>query len=124
MKRATWLLVVLFAGCAVSSAQTGIKTVVKLLETRYAVRHHGVPALWLAKPFMIGSGIGGLKIAGGQGTLKGKIVRIGHLGYYDETDMYTVVSAFEATLNDLGLSKNFGAGVDALRRSYQSRSVR
>ncbi len=65
-----------------------------------------------------------LKIAGGQGSLKGKIVRIGHLGYYDEADMYTVVSAFEATLNDLGLSKNFGAGVDALRRSYQARSAR
>ena len=66
----------------------------------------------------------GLKIAGGQGSLKGKIVRIGHLGYYDETDMYTVVSAFEATLNDLGLSKTFGAGVDALRRSYQARGTR
>ena len=45
----------------------------------------------------------GVKIAGGQGSLKGKIVRIGHLGYYDATDMFTVVSAFEATLNDLGL---------------------
>jgi aspartate aminotransferase-like enzyme len=61
----------------------------------------------------------GVKIAGGQGSLKGKIVRIGHLGYYDETDMYTVVSAFEATLNDLGLAKNFGAGVEALRASYE-----
>jgi hypothetical protein len=63
VKRATWLLIVLFAGCAASSAQTGIKTVVKLLETHYAVRHHGVPGLWLAKPFTMGSGIGGLKIA-------------------------------------------------------------
>lgn len=66
----------------------------------------------------------GVKIAGGQGSLKGKIVRLGHLGYYDETDMYTLVSAFEATLNDLGLVKTFGAGVEALRRSYQARSVR
>ncbi len=66
----------------------------------------------------------GVKIAGGQGSLKGKIVRIGHLGYYDETDMYTVVSAFEATLNDLGLVATFGAGVEALRRSYQTRSAR
>ncbi len=65
----------------------------------------------------------GVKIAGGQGSLKGKIVRIGHLGYYDETDMYTVVSAFEATLNDLGLVKSFGAGVAALRAAYQ-RSAR
>jgi aspartate aminotransferase-like enzyme len=66
----------------------------------------------------------GVKIAGGQGSLKGKIVRIGHLGYYDETDMYTVVSAFEATLNDLGLVKTFGAGVEALRASYQARRPR
>jgi len=34
------------------------------------------------------------------------------------------VSAFEATLNDLGLLKSFGAGVEALRRSYQARSTR
>ncbi len=60
----------------------------------------------------------GAKIAGGQGSLKGKIVRIGHLGYYDETDMYAVISAFEATLNDLGLAKTFGRGVEALQRSY------
>lgn len=66
----------------------------------------------------------GVKIAGGQGNLQGKIVRIGHLGYYDETDMYTVVAAFEATLNDLGLAETFGKGVEALRRSFvESRSV-
>jgi len=66
----------------------------------------------------------GVKIAGGQGAVQGKIVRIGHLGYYDETDMYTVISAFEATLNDLGLAQTFGKGVEALRRSFvDSRSV-
>jgi len=58
----------------------------------------------------------GVKIAGGQGSLKGKIVRIGHLGYYDATDMFTVISAFEATLNDLGLVKSFGAGVAAMQK--------
>ncbi|MDH4036597.1 MAG: alanine--glyoxylate aminotransferase family protein [Candidatus Krumholzibacteria bacterium] len=60
----------------------------------------------------------GVKIAGGQGALKGKIVRIGHLGHYDATDMYAVVSALEATLNDLGLLNTFGRGVAALRESY------
>lgn len=62
MKRALVLLFVLTFACA-AWAETGIKTVVKLLETRYPLHHHGVPALWLAKPFMFGSGIGGLKIA-------------------------------------------------------------
>jgi aspartate aminotransferase-like enzyme len=60
----------------------------------------------------------GVKIAGGQGSLKGKILRIGHLGYYDATDMYTVVAALEATLNDLGLAETFGKGVAALQKSY------
>jgi aspartate aminotransferase-like enzyme len=60
----------------------------------------------------------GVKIAGGQGAVQGKIVRIGHLGYYDESDMYTVISAFEATLNDLGLAQTFGKGVEALRQSF------
>jgi hypothetical protein len=44
-------------------AQNGIDRVVKLLETRYAVHHHGIPGLWLAKPFMFGSGVSGLRIA-------------------------------------------------------------
>jgi len=66
----------------------------------------------------------GVKIAGGQGDVQGKIVRIGHLGYYDETDMMTVISAFEATLNDLGIVQTFGKGVEALRKSFvESRSV-
>jgi serine---pyruvate transaminase len=65
----------------------------------------------------------GIKIAGGQGTLKGKIVRIGHLGSYFESDMYTVVSAFEATLNDLGLATTFGKGVEALRGVYAESAV-
>ena len=65
----------------------------------------------------------GCKIAGGQGDLKGKIVRIGHLGAYFEEDMFTVVSAFEATLNDLGLAKTFGAGIEALRAVYVEASA-
>jgi len=46
----------------VTPAQTGIKTVVRLIESRYSVRHHGIPALWLAKPFLTGSGAGEVKI--------------------------------------------------------------
>jgi aspartate aminotransferase-like enzyme len=65
----------------------------------------------------------GVKIAGGQGAVQGKIVRIGHLGDYHESDMYTVISAFEATLGDLGLARTFGRGVEALHASYaESRS--
>jgi len=63
MNRAWYLLLLMTIASTAATAETGIKTVVKLMEARYAVRHHGVPGLWLAKPFMIGSGVGGLKIA-------------------------------------------------------------
>lgn len=48
--------------CAVTPAQTGIKTVSRLIESRYSVRHHGIPALWLVTPFVRSSGAGGVKI--------------------------------------------------------------
>jgi hypothetical protein len=57
------LLLILSLVAAAASAETGINTVVGLVESRYAVRHHGVPALWLARPFLIGFGVGGLKMA-------------------------------------------------------------
>lgn len=42
---------------------TGISQVIKLVEAKYSTHHHGVPALWLAKPFLVGSGVRGLKMA-------------------------------------------------------------
>jgi aspartate aminotransferase-like enzyme len=60
----------------------------------------------------------GIRIAGGQGRLKGKIVRIGHLGHYFESDIFTVVSAFESTLLDLGLIDAGGRGVEALFKQF------
>src|SRR5207249_442333 len=35
----------------------------------------------------------GVQLAGGQGPLKGKIFRIGHIGYYDIFDMTTALAA-------------------------------
>jgi aspartate aminotransferase-like enzyme len=60
----------------------------------------------------------GIKIAGGQARLAGKIIRLGHLGYYFPIDMYTMIAALEATLDSLGIVENFGRGVEALRESY------
>ena len=62
MKRGL-LLVFLLAVSKLGSAESGIHAVVNLVEARYSVRHHGIPGLWLAKPFLIGSGVGGLKMA-------------------------------------------------------------
>lgn len=64
MNRAWRMLpITLVTACVLANADTGIKTVVKVVETRYTVRHHGIPGLWLARPFLIGSGVGGLKMA-------------------------------------------------------------
>ncbi len=55
-----------------------------------------------------------IALAGGQEHLKGKIFRIGHLGFVSERDLLTVISCLEATLIELGVD-NFEpkAGVKA-----------
>ena len=40
-------------------------------------------------------------LAGGQDHLKGKIFRVGHLGYVNDRDIITVISAISNTLLDL-----------------------
>jgi aspartate aminotransferase-like enzyme len=44
----------------------------------------------------------GITIAGGQGDLKDAIFRIGHIGWYDEFDISTALSAVELVLGELG----------------------
>jgi aspartate aminotransferase-like enzyme len=52
-----------------------------------------------------------MTIANGQDDAKGKIFRIGHLGYYDMFDMVSVWSAVEKQLHDLGHKFTLGSGV-------------
>ena len=53
-------------------------------------------------------------LAGGQDHLKGKVFRIGHLGFVCDRDVLTAVSAIEATLQSMSLHKgSMGAGVAA-----------
>jgi len=71
MKRASvwvvvWAVVMMLAmmfAKAAAANEAGINTVVKVLEARYGEHHHGIHGLWLAKPFLIGSGVSGLKMA-------------------------------------------------------------
>ena len=58
----------------------------------------------------------GVTIAGGQGELAGKIFRIGHLGYVDESDVLAAVGALENVLTDLGRRVERGAGVAAAQK--------
>ena len=60
----------------------------------------------------------GITIAGGQDDFAGKIFRISHLGYYDELDMVTMISALELTLKECGYTFELGAGVQAVLKSF------
>lgn len=55
----------------------------------------------------------GIIIADGQKELKGKIMRIGHLGHVSERDVLATLSGLEAVLMELGLDVSPGAGVAA-----------
>jgi aspartate aminotransferase-like enzyme len=55
----------------------------------------------------------GLIIAGGQSQLKGKIIRIAHIGYFQSLDIIQAVSTLELVLKGLGYPVKLGAGVKA-----------
>jgi aspartate aminotransferase-like enzyme len=53
----------------------------------------------------------GITIANGQGELKGKIFRIGHIGWFDVFDITTALAAVELVLTDAGADIERGAAV-------------
>jgi len=61
----------------------------------------------------------GVKIAGGQDQLKGKIFRLGHIGYYDDGDILRLVGAFESALIDHGFGAEPGTAVRAAQQSLR-----
>jgi aspartate aminotransferase-like enzyme len=60
----------------------------------------------------------GITIAGGQDHLKGKIIRIAHIGFMSEFDIITAISGLEMTLSDLGFGIRPGAGVAAAQATF------
>jgi len=58
----------------------------------------------------------GVAVQGGQDQMKGKLVRIGHMGYLAPFDMLTAVSALEIGLHRLGYHFPIGAGVTAVQQ--------
>jgi len=60
----------------------------------------------------------GITIAGGQDHLKGKIFRVGHLGYVDKFDIITTLSGLEMTLAELGHPVGLGKGVAAAQKVF------
>ena len=59
----------------------------------------------------------GVTLAGGQGHLKGKIFRIGHMGYVSPEDLLVAVSTVERALKELGYGFEFGVGVAAAHKA-------
>ncbi len=53
----------------------------------------------------------GVTIAGGQGPVKGKVFRLGHLGYVDKSDIIVELQAMELALKELGYKFESGKSV-------------
>jgi aspartate aminotransferase-like enzyme len=60
----------------------------------------------------------GAIIANGQGSMKGKIFRIAHLGYFDFADLFAVIAELEIILASHGVPVRLGAGVAAVEQVY------
>ena len=58
----------------------------------------------------------GITTVGGQEKLKGKIIRIGHMGYTDELDVIGTLAALEMTLAELGYDVEPGRAVTAAQQ--------
>ncbi|MDR4505785.1 MAG: alanine--glyoxylate aminotransferase family protein [Candidatus Scalindua sp.] len=57
----------------------------------------------------------GVTITGGQDELKGKIFRVGHMGYVNEFDIILVISAVERCLYENGYKIELGRGVSRVQ---------
>jgi aspartate aminotransferase-like enzyme len=60
----------------------------------------------------------GVILTDGQGSMKGHMFRIAHLGYYDFLDLVAVLGALEITLQKVGHKVELGSGVRAAQNVY------
>ena len=65
----------------------------------------------------------GAVIANGQGSMKGQIFRIAHLGYFDFADLFAMVAGLEIILNANGYPVKYGTGVAAVQEIYEHAAV-
>jgi aspartate aminotransferase-like enzyme len=63
-----------------------------------------------------------ITIAGGQGEMKGRIFRLGHMGYVGDFDVLTALGALEQVLHELGQPVDWGASVRAAQKVFAERS--
>jgi aspartate aminotransferase-like enzyme len=65
----------------------------------------------------------GITIANGQGPLKGKIFRIGHVGFFDVFDITTALAAVELQLAELGADVERGIAVSRALEAFEHATV-
>jgi aspartate aminotransferase-like enzyme len=63
-----------------------------------------------------------ITIAGGQGEMKGKVFRLGHMGYAAEFDVLVALGALEQVLAELGEPVDLGAGLRAAQKVFAERA--
>ena len=64
----------------------------------------------------------GVKLAGGQGPLKGKIFRIAHFGILDELDIIAALAAVELVLHEMSHAVTLGSAAAAASRIIASQA--
>src|SRR5579883_2639587 len=65
----------------------------------------------------------GAIIANGQGSMKGQIFRVAHLGYFDFADLFAVIAELELILAANGHPVQFGTGVAAVQQVYAEAAI-
>ncbi len=60
----------------------------------------------------------GVTIAGGQAELKGKVIRIAHMGFITESDIIMGLSCLEKVLTQMGYKITLGAGIKAAEEVF------
>ena len=61
-----------------------------------------------------------MTLAPGQQHLKGKVFRIGHIGWFDVFDIATALAAVELSLIELGADIERGAAVPRAFEAFES----
>jgi aspartate aminotransferase-like enzyme len=65
----------------------------------------------------------GITLAPGQGPLKGKVFRIGHIGWFDLFDITTALAGVELALVELGADVERGVGVTRALEAWEGAKV-
>lgn len=83
-----------------------------------------ITSIWPPEGISVGDIRKGLKnnfdivVADGQDDFKGKIFRIGHLGFFSQRDLLMTMASLEIVLHKLGHKFELGSGVAAMQKEF------